>query len=88
MFGAGNRANSLSEGRKGSTSVLRPSSGTKNQFGSLRAGDFFTYLGRLYLKINLVDAVEIPSGRETLLGTSQFSESCEVHVENVEIRIK
>lgn len=88
MFGSGSRANSLSERRRGYTSIIRPSSGTKFQFGCLRAGDFFSYLGKLYLKINLVDAVEIPSGSESIVGTCQFSASCDVYAENIEVIIK
>jgi len=88
MFGSGIRADSLSESRRGHTAIIRPSSGTRVQFGCLRAGDFFSYSGKLYLKINLVDAVEIPSGSDPIVGTSQFSASCEIHVERVEISIR
>lgn len=88
MFGSGSRANSLSKGRVGRTSIRRPSSGVESPFGSLRAGDFFTYSGRLHLKINLVDAVEIPDGDNCIIGVCQFTESCPVRVENIVIEIK
>lgn len=88
MFGMGGRANYLSQSRQGNTTIKRPSTGRENKFGNLRAGDFFSYEGRLYLKINLVDGVEVPDGQTPIIGTSQFSENCQVQAENVEILIK
>jgi len=88
MFGFGDRANSMSDKRAGYTEIVRPTSGKAHRFETLRAGDFFTYEGRLYLKINLVDSVEIPHGTEPQIGTNQFSASCPVFAERVEIRIK
>ncbi|QQG33712.1 hypothetical protein PQC34_gp022 [Cronobacter phage A24] len=88
MFGSGRRANGISKGRVGHTSIRRPSTGTETPFGELRAGDFFTHGGRLYLKTNLVDAVEIPDGSTAMVGTNQFSEDFRVQVENVVIHIQ
>lgn len=88
MFGLGERANGLSDRRLGRNTIVRPSSGQESPFGKLMAGDFFTYNGRLYLKINLVDAVDVPQGTDAIFGTQQFSASCSVYVENVEIKIK
>lgn len=87
MFGSGGRANSLSAGRLGRNKIVRPTSGKEFSFGKLMAGDFFTYESRLYFKINLVDAVEIPQETESVIGTHQFSDSCKVFVENVTIQI-
>ena len=88
MWGSGRRANGISKGRVGHTSIRRPSTGTETPFGQLRAGDFFTHRGRLYLKTNLIDAVEVPDGSEAMIGTNQFSEEFLVQVENVVIHIQ
>ena len=87
MFGSGSRANGLSEGRVGTTRIFRPSSGIQTTFGKMRAGDFFSYEGRLYFKINLVDGVEVPDGKDCVIGTQQFSDACSVQAENVHIKI-
>lgn len=88
MFGSGSRANGVSRCRLGVTEIRRPSSGRVSKFEDCRAGDFFTYLGKLYFKINLIDSVEIPTGNMHVIGTDQFSADCQVYVENVEISIK
>lgn len=74
--------------RKGCTDILIPSIGVPAKFGSIRAGDFFMESGRLYLKIDLEDAVEISSGSQPIIGTSVFSEDYLVYVVNVQIEIK
>lgn len=88
MFGSGGRANGISKGREGFTRIERPSSGKQTTFGQMRAGDFFTYRGTLYFKINLVDAVEVPNGQECAIGTNQFSDACSVQAERVTITIQ
>lgn len=88
MWGSGRRANSMSKGRVGHTSIRRPSTGTETPFGQLRAGDFFTHNGRLFLKTNLIDAVEVPDGSDAMIGTNQFSEEFLVQIENVVIHIQ
>lgn len=74
--------------RQGCTTLLIPSFGRGVRFGSIRAGDFFMESGRLYLKINLEEAVEISSGSQPIIGTSAFSEAYLVYVVNVQIEIK
>lgn len=88
MFGLGGRATGVSRCRLGVTEIKRPSSGRASKFEDCRAGDFFTYQGKLYFKLNLVDSVEIPSGNMHVIGIDQFSADCQVYVENVEISIK
>lgn len=74
--------------RKGCTTLLIPSFGRGVRFGSIRAGDFFMDSGRLYLKTNLEEAVEISAGSEPIIGTSTFLEDYLVYVVNVQIEIK
>jgi len=72
--------------RQGTTSIIRPSSGRQIKFSLLIAGDFFTYEGRLYFKIDLQNAKEITVGQPSF-GTTSFTADSVVSVENVEIKI-
>lgn len=82
-----NRANSLSEKREGSTNIIFPNVGRPHRFECLRAGDFFMHNGRLQLKINLTDAVDVPNGSTPMVGTNQYEANTVVHVVNATITI-
>lgn len=81
------RANTLSEKREGYTSIILPDVGRSFRFKQLRAGDFFMHEGRLMLKTNLVEAVEVPNGSTPMVGTSRFSANTDVRVVNVKITL-
>lgn len=72
--------------RQGTTRIVRPSSGKSVKFSLVIAGDFFTYEGRLYLKLDLQNAKEITVG-EPSFGLTPFAADRLVQAENVEIKI-
>lgn len=82
-----NRSPTLSERREGFTQIILPDIGRTVCFERFRAGDFFMDTGRLYLKTNLTDAVEIPNGSTPMVGTNQFSADHLVKVVRAKIEL-
>lgn len=72
--------------RHGNNELAFPVKGKLVAFELIRAGDFFMVDGKLYLKTNLTESVEVPQGNEPIIGTSNFTgDPC--HVVNVRIQI-
>lgn len=86
MFGTSGTKSFRDNNRHGKNELVLPSVGKIVAFGVIRAGDFFMVDGKLYLKTNLTESVEIPQGSEPIIGTSNFTgEQC--RVVNVRIQI-
>lgn len=86
MFGASNTKSWGDTKRHGKNELAFPSMGKLVAFELIRAGDFFMVDGKLYLKTNLTESVEVPQGTEPIIGTSNFTgDPC--HVVNVRIQI-